>query len=324
MLLPALALAQPNAGSSEGSLGLRWNDPSSLAPTSKAEFEERLSARLGRPAFGTDVVGSQTLTVSWEGAPEQCRVDLQLLRGSSVEGTRSLQSPSGDCRSLGPALLTVAALLIEAGTNQVASEPEPEPAPPTETPSPEAPVAKPVVSRAPARDREPRLWLSLGAQLIGGLAPKVELGPAAMLVLAPIAQLRVGVLGAYYFPREYGAGPGLELGHAGLGLVTCGMPLSGNLGLGVCASATVHRWASSGVSLTHPRRADTYTWSGGLSGRVEWRIMQRLWWVGSVGAELTTVPLFFYYQPAPDGRRELFAQDRVAPNLFVGLTLELG
>jgi hypothetical protein len=166
--------------------------------------------------------------------------------------------------------------------------------------------------------------VSLGAKLCSGFAPKVELGPAAALVLAPVRFLRVGVSGSYFFAREYGAGPGLELGHGGLGVLGCGMPLSGSFGLGLCGDATVHFWSSSGISLPHSRSDTTLTWSAGFAVRAEWQLTRRLWWVGSAGAEVATVPLFFYFQSAPGGRVELFRQERLAPTLFLGLTLELG
>ncbi len=320
-LVPALALGQPNAAARSGSLALRWSDPSGLSPASEAEFEARLSERLGRPAFGTAGDAEQLLEVSWEGTPEQCRVDLQLVRGSRVEGTRRLESPAGDCRSLGPALLTVAALLIESGAAEAPERPPPAPAPaaPEPQPEPQEPEAPP-----PSSDREPLLLVSLGAQLSSGFAPKVELGPAAALVLLPVRHLRVGLSGSYFFAREYGASPGLQLGHGGVGLLTCGMPLTGSFGLGLCASATVHRWSSSGISLPHPRSESTLTWSAGFAARAEWRLARRLWWVGSVGGEVATVPLFFYFVPAPGGQVELFRQQRIAPTLFLGLTLELG
>lgn len=319
MLVPALVLGQSNAATS-GSLALRWSDPSGLSPTSEAEFEARLSERLGRPAFGVAGDAEQLLEVSWEGAPEQCRVDLQLVRGSRVEGTRRLESPAGDCRSLGPALLTVAALLIESGAAEAPEQPPPAPAPAARDPEPE-----PDEPEAPsASARESLLLVSVGAQSSSGFAPKLELGPAAAIVLAPLRQLRVGVSGSYFFAREYGARPGLKLGHGGIGLFTCGMPLTGSFELGICASGTVHHWSSTGISLPHRRSDSTLTWSAGFAARAEWRLARRLWWVGSAGGEVATVPLFFYFQPAPGGQVELFRQQRLAPTLFLGLTLELG
>src|SRR5690349_17928668 len=98
MLGPALAFAQPKA-SPEGSLGLRWSDPNSLASLSESDFDARLSERLGHPAFDDAAGAEHALSVSWEGSPEQCRVELRLLRGTRIEGTRSLESPNGDCKS---------------------------------------------------------------------------------------------------------------------------------------------------------------------------------------------------------------------------------
>lgn len=322
MLVPALALGQQPAAANSGSLALRWNDPSGLSPTSEADFESRLSERLGRPAFVAEGDAEQLLEVSWEGTPEQCRVDLQLVRGSRVEGTRRLESPAGDCRSLGPALLTVAALLIESRAAEAPEEPPP-PAPPPAAPEPE-PAPEEPKEPPPPSNREPLALVSLGAQLSSGFAPKLELGPAASMVLSPLRYLRVGLLGSYFFAREYGAQPGLKLGHGAIGLLTCGMPLTGSFGLGICASGTVHHWSSTGISLPNPRSDSTLTWSAGFAARAEWRLARRLWWVGSVGGEVATVPLFFYFQPAPGGQVELFRQERIAPTLFLGLTLELG
>lgn len=314
MLAGALAFAQIAQGQSAvASLSLRWSDPSSLAATTEGEFEARLTERLGHPAFNPTET-RYTLAVSWQGSPEQCRVELQLLREAEIEGTRLLESPSGDCRSLLPALLTVAALLIESRV----SEPEP---PPAAAPAPAPP--EPVVAPKPEPAPEPLAFISLGAALGSGLAPKVELGPAVSLVFAPLRQLRVGVLGSFFFPRQYGASPGLSLGHGSLALLTCGMPLTGSFGLGLCGNATWHRWSSTGISLPHPESRHTSEWTTGLAVRAEWRLARRLWWVGHLGADIAPRPLYFYFTPAAGGETILFSQRRVAPAMFLGLTLEL-
>jgi hypothetical protein len=320
MLAPALGFSQTAGAPADGNLALRWSDPGGLSPTTASEFEAHLSERLGRPAFGAQGDAQHTLEVRWEGSPEQCRVDLGLYLGGQVEGTRRLESPIGDCRSLGPALLTVAALLIESRAAETVeperASPASEPAPPPEPDRPEPPP--------PLSQPEPFVLVSLGAQLSSGFAPKLELGPAVAIALSPIRYLRVGISGSYFFARQYGASPGLELGHGGLGLLTCGMPLIGSFALGLCASGTVHRWSSLGMLLPHPHSETTYTWSAGLAARAEWRLIKRLWWVGSLGGELATVPLFFYFRPAAGHQVELFRQQRIAPTLFLGLTLELG
>ena len=165
--------------------------------------------------------------------------------------------------------------------------------------------------------------LSAGAVLGAGLTPKLELGPAAALVLAPHRYFRVGLAGSAFFPHQYGAGPGLSLGHASGALLACGMPLSGSFGLGVCANAALHEFSSRGISLPHPESHHTSAYTAGLAVRAEWRLARHLWWVGSIGADVTTRPLYFYFTPAPGGQSILFRQQRVAPALFLGLTLEL-
>jgi hypothetical protein len=323
MLAPALAFGQP-ASAGSGSLALRWSDPNGLAPSSGAEFEARLAERLGRPAFDAEAAARRTLAVSWEGTPEQCRVELQLLRDGKVEGTRRLESPTGDCKSLAPALLTVSALLIESSDAEPQAEAEPEPAPEPEQ-APAASAEEPQRPESPPHGsaRVPFALLSLGAQLGSGLAPRLELGPAAVFVLAPLRHVRVGATVAYYVPHEYGTRPGFELGHASAGLLACGMPVTGSLGVGLCASTTGHRFASTGTALPRPVATQTLSWSVGLSARAEWRLVRSLWWVGSFGADLTPEPLYFYFQPAPGGETILFEQRRLVPLLFLGLTLEL-
>lgn len=325
MLAPALVLAQPGLDGTTDSLALRWQDPGGLSPSSGADFEARLAERLGSPAFGADGTSGRTLSVSWQGTPEQCRVELQLLRRGKLEGTRQLQSPSGDCKSLAPALLTVAALLIESSDAEALPSPAPEAQP---SPAPEAPSPAPGRHERPeappaSGERAPLVLLSLGAQLASGLAPRLELGPAASLVLSPLAHVRVGLSGVFFVPHEHGARPGFELSHASGSLLACGMPLSGSLGLGLCGSGTLHRFVATGISLAHPAATRAFTWSAGLSARAEWRLVHRLWWVADVGADLTAQPLYFYFQPAPGGETILFEQRRLAPHLFLGLTLEL-
>src|SRR5882724_5177202 len=140
LLAPTLALAEPAAPAAAGGLGLRWSDPNALAPTTAHELESRLSERLGYPAFD-EAATDHALAVSWQGSAEQCAVELQLVHGTEIEGTRRLESPSGDCRALIPALLTVAALLIESQKTEpppAAPESSP-PAPPVPSSAPEPP-----------------------------------------------------------------------------------------------------------------------------------------------------------------------------------------
>jgi hypothetical protein len=318
ILAPTLAFAEVASTPPQASgLALRWSDPSSLAATTESEFEAHLSEQLGHPAFDASTT-EHALAVAWQGTPDQCRVQLQLLNGTDVEGTRLLESPSGDCRSLVPALLTVAALLIESRP----VEPVSEPVRPVPTAPPPPPPKPPVHVPSPP-DRPALVMLSLGAVLGSGLAPKVELGPAASVVLTPARHLRVGVMGSIFFPRQYGASPGLSLGHQSAALVACGMPLSGSFGLGVCANAALHRFDSSGISLPHSEDHDNSTWTAGVAVRVEWRLVRHLWWVGSAGADVTTRPLYFFFTRAAGGESILFRQQRIAPMSFLGLTLEL-
>lgn len=316
-LVPSLVFAQTTPSAQPSSaLALRWHDPSALAATSAADFEARLSERLGRPAFDSAETRN-VLAVTWQGAPEQCRVELQLLQGAQVEGTRLLESPSGDCRSLVPALLTVSALLIESrGEHQ--AEPTPEPPPP-----PRPPPAKTPALSQPKPPSEPRVLLSAGAVLGQGLAPKTELGPAVSVVVTPLRHARVGLLGSLFLPHQYGASPGLSLGHESMALLVCAMPLTGTLALGVCGSGALHRWRSRGISLPHPETQQSTAWTTGLSVRAEWQLAGHLWWVGNLGADVATEPLYFYYTPAPGGQTVLYRQQRVAPSMFLGLTLEL-
>jgi hypothetical protein len=322
MLAPALGFGQATGGEPTGSLALRWSDASGISPTSASDFEGRLAERLGRPAFDAVGTSGRTLSVNWHGSPEQCRVELQLLREGRVEGTRELKSPNGDCKSLAPALLTVSALLIEASDPEPTAAADPEEAP-VAAPSAPTQESEPPAVPPPSRSRVPFALLSVGAQLGSGLAPRLELGPAAALVFAPLRHLRVGASGAFFVPHEYGTRPGFELGHASGSLLACAMPITGSLGLGVCGSGTVHRFTSTGTSLPHPKASQTFTWSAGLSARAEWRLVRSLWWVAAVGADVTSQPLFFYFQPALGSDTILFEQRRLAPLLFLGLTLEL-
>jgi hypothetical protein len=314
LLIAAAASAQAQPSQQ---LGLRWNDPAGIAPLSQAELEARLSERLGRPAFDASSA-EQALSVTWLGTPEQCQVELRLERDNQIEGTRRLESPSGDCRSLAPALLTVAALLIES---------RPEPEPPVTAPEPEpAPAIAPVPPAPELSSRpraEPRVLLSAGGEVSSGLAPKPELGPALALVVTPFPHARLGLRGALFLPQEYGSAPGMKLDHASLSLLACGMPWSGSLAVGACATAGLHAFTSRGVGLPHPEAWRTWAWTLGLSARAEWRLTRRLWWVADVGAEAPTAPIYFYFTPPPGGETVLFRQKRVAPLLFLGLTLEL-
>jgi hypothetical protein len=287
-----------------------------LAATSAADFEARLSERLGRPAFDP-TEARHALTVTWQGTPEQCRVELQLVQADQIDGTRLLESPSGDCRALLPALLTVSALLIEAHGD---AEAAPAPAAPVAPPAPPHPT--PSIAR-PEPTSEGRVLLSAGAMLSQGLAPKLELGPGLSVVVKPLRHLRVGALGAFFLAHQYGAAPGLSLGHDTVALLVCGMPLTGTLALGVCGSGALHRWSARGISLAHPETQQTSAWTTGLVLRGEWQLVRHVWWVGHVGADVATEPLYFYFTPPPGGESVLYRQQRVAPSLFLGLTLEV-
>jgi hypothetical protein len=299
-------------------LSLRWSDPGGLAATSAEDFASRLSERLGRTAFDP-AQAARALSVTWQGSPEQCRIQLSLVKSGEIQGTRQLESPSGDCPSLVPALLTVAALLLEAqrAEPEPVDEPAPAPAPAVApSPAPTAPVA-------PVSTKNPSLLVSLGGALSSGFAPKLELGPAAAVVGAPYPQLRVGADGALLLPHQYGAGPGFELGHHRIGLLACGMPLHQSFALGVCASAALHLFSSRGISLPHSEQHHESSISVGANLRAEWQLTEHLWWVGHAGADVNTRPLYFYYSTAPGGQLTLFRQRSVSPMLLLGLTLAL-
>lgn len=318
LLGPAVAWAEVTPGGTS-QLSLRWSDPSNLAPLSQSELEARLSERLGHAAFDGNA-SERALSVSWQGTAEQCHVELQLVRGNQVEGTRRIESPSGDCRSLGPALLTVAALLIE-------SRPEPAPEPvedePAERSTPPAEPAPTPAQPAAAARAEPLLLASLGGELTTGHAPKAELGPAAALVWTPVSHLRLGLRGVVFLPQQYGATPGMKLTHMAAAVLACGMPLSGSFSLGICGNVGLHSWASAGVGLLHPDATRAHSWTLGLGARAEWRLSRRLWWVADAGANAATAPLYFYFTPPAGGETVLFRQTRLAPFVFLGLTLEL-
>jgi hypothetical protein len=201
---------------------------------------------------------------------------------------------------------------------------EPEPAA-AETGARAAPTAYPAVAQEPgqALRAEPLVLISLGAELGAGLAPKLALGPAASVVVTPARHLRLGLLGSIHLPHQYGAAPGLELEHSAIGTLACGMPRTGSFGVGLCGTGKLHRFHSTGISLPHPEAQRSLAWTLGLALRAEWRLVRRLWWVGSVGADVATSPLYFYFTPAGGGESVLFRQGRVAPSLFLGLTLEL-
>lgn len=315
LLAPSLSLAAPTSATPTAGLGLRWSDPSALAPTTEADFDAHLSERLGHAAFDRSV-SEQALSVVWQGSAEQCQVELSLVNGAEVQGTRLLQSPAGDCATLLPAVLTVAALLVEAHQ----AEPAPTATPPESPPPPPPPAATPAPAPEPS---QPTLLVSLGGAVASGFAPKVELAPAAALVWVPWAPLRVGAEGELFFDHQYGNGPGFSLAHNRLALLLCGMPQHGNLALGLCGNAALHRTTSEGISLTHTETHHATTLSLGAGLRAEWRLTSHLWWVAHAGADVTLRQLYFYYTPSPGGELTLFRQQRVMPQALLGLTLEL-
>ncbi len=344
LLAPVAGLAQP---STPARLGLRWSDPRSLAPLTPSELDARLSKRLGHPAFEPGVT-PDALSVRWLGTREQCTVELELLQGARIEGTRRIESPTGDCRSLTPALLAVAALLIEgqpeaptppgartddertagaAGAEASESVPTlqqpPEPAP--AEPQARAPVAAPAPASPPPASAtgEPLALLSLGAAVSAGFAPKVELGPSVALVVTRAHYFRAGLRAAVFLPQEQGTRPGMELGHAQGTLLACGMPLTGSFAAGVCGSVALHRFRSIGTSLPFLEEVKSYVPVLGVTVRAEWRIAKQLWWVADLGAELAPSPLRFHFSNAAGEQITVFEQNRVAPMLSFGPTLEL-
>ncbi|RYZ07615.1 MAG: hypothetical protein EOO73_11605 [Myxococcales bacterium] len=314
LLLPALALAAPSTGG-QPSLRLRWSDPNLIAPTTERDFDTQLTARLGRPAFAAGA-DEATLAVTWEGTPEQCRVELSLTRSAGEEGTRVIESPSGDCQSLVSALLTVSALLVDSYERS----PPAEAAPVVVAPSQPAASAHPPGSPPPP---QARILLSVGGALSSGFVPKLEIGPAAAVTWAPYGPLRLGVAGSWFIGHDYGEGPGLSLDHRRAALFVCGMPLSRSLGIGLCGNLGLHHFEASGTSLPRPEANSSTTWSLGAELRAEWRLTRRLWWVGHAGADMTTRPLYFYYLTAGGDAKNLFDQRRINPVLLVALSLEL-
>jgi hypothetical protein len=323
-LAPLVARAAPGDGP-EPSLALRWSDPGQISPTTERDFDAQLSQRLGRPAFDASA-GPRALSVSWLGKPEQCRVELTLTRGEAVDGTRVIESPSGDCRSLLPALLTVAALLVEshegAEAAAAAEAAPPETAPTAPRPAEPAPSSPALPPSAPPSNW-PRFLVSVGGSVSTGFVPKLELGPAAVVTWAPLSWLRVGVEGSVFLGRDYGEGPGVSLAHERGALLVCGMPVSGAFGLGACAQGGLHWFQSTGTSLPRPEERSMTTFSVGGELRAEWRLTRRLWWLGHVGGDVTTRPLYFYYVTAEGEPRTVFQQRRSSPFLLVALSLEI-
>jgi hypothetical protein len=323
LLAPAPAWAEP---STEGqpSLGLRWSDPNLLAPTTEKDFDAQLAARMGHPAFVAGTEGP-TLSVSWQGMPERCRVELSLARGGGVEGVRVIESPSGDCRSLVPALLTVSALLVESHQSAQESQAAASSSP-ASSPAPSVPVKPATTEPAPPRPPSPleaRFLLSVGGAVSSGFLPKVELGPAAAAVWAPLPAVRLGVAGSWFLGRDYGEGPGLSLSHQRAALLLCGMPLSRSVALGLCATGGLHHFRAAGTSLPRAETHDRTTWSVGAELRAEWQLTRRLWWVGHAGAEVAARPLYFYYLTASGEARNVLEQRRVNPVLLLALSLEI-
>lgn len=317
LLVSQLALSAP-ASAAEAALGLRWDDPNSLAPTTASAFDEQLATRLGRRAFvpGTE---EPTLTVSWRGTWDRCRVELSLSRAAGVDGTRVIESPSGDCQALLPALLTVSALLVEA--HQAASTPAPAPAEPSAPASPAA--RRELPEPRPAPTSAPRVLLSAGGAVSSGFVPMLELGPIAALTWAPRSYLRLGITGTWFVGHDYGEGPGVSLDHQRAAMVACGMPISSSLALGLCANVGLHHVGASGTSLPRPESHGLTTWSIGADLRAEWRLAPGLWWVGHAGADIATRPLYFYYLTAGAEQKILFTQRRVSPIVLLALSLEI-
>jgi hypothetical protein len=315
----AVAAAPPEGGQS--ALGLRWSDPNLIAPTTARDFDSHLAVRLGRPAFAGSA-DAPTFLVEWQGTAERCRVQLSLTRAGIVEGTRVIESPSGDCPSLVPALLTVSALLVEAHQR----EPVPEAPLPQAAARPPASAssASPVPPDSPPRSA-PRVLLSVGGALSSGFVPKLEIGPAAAATWAPHASVRLGVAGSVFIgnDHDHGDGPGLSLDHQRAALLVCGMPLSGSFAIGLCGNVGLHHFRASGISLPRPDARSSTTWSIGAELRAEWRLTRRLWWVGHAGADVTTQALYFYYRTAGGEPKNVFEQKRVNPVVLVALSLEL-
>lgn len=318
LLLPSLALGR-TPGDEQGPLGLRWSDPYQLAPTTEQEFASQLAARLGRPAFVEDA-NEPTLSVTWQGTSERCRVELSLTRAAGVEGTRVIESPSGDCPSLVPALLTVSALFVESYEGARS----PEPAPPEPSPAPPAVAAPPRPAPAASTPRSRALLLlSIGGTLSSGFVPKLEIGPAAAATWAPLRHLRFGVEGSLFIGHDYGEGPGLSLDHQRGALLVCGMPLSGRLGLGLCGNWGLHHFSAAGTSLARAEAHGLTAFSVGAVLRAEWQLTRRFWWVGHAGADVATRPLYFYYATAAGEREKLFEQGRINPFFLLALSLEV-
>lgn len=322
LLSPHLALAQAH-GATEGALALalQWNDEHRLAPTTQQDFERRLSERLGRPAFQPTAT-ERELSVSWLGNQDSCRVQLHLVHGAQLEGSRLLTSPDGGCAAVLPALLTVSALLIESETaHERPDVAEPPPGAPAASAAPPEPLPVPVAPKLASSS--PRFMLSLGGALLAGLSPRGELGPSASLLVLPTKALRTGVRVSGYLAREHGANPGLSLTHQSAALVVCTMPVASSFSLGLCGSGTLHRFGSRGLSLASPEQHHSYTWTAGVSGRGEWQLSKFFWWTAGAGPELAPRPLYFYYTRADARESTLFTQRRVSLSVWTGLTLGL-
>lgn len=312
------ALAPPQAEPQV--FALDWQDEGSVAPVDQAVFEQQLAERLGRNPFAAPD-RTRRLQVIWQAEPAPCRVMIEVWSGDKLEGTRAIDSPSGDCSALGEPLLTIAALLVEAP----APEPQPEAPPAASAPpaSKPAPASDPKLASAQARP--PRSFsASVGAEGSLGTLPHPTLGGGFDLLGKVRSPLWLFAQLSLLPATQTSTTPGLRVRRTAAGFGACYVAELGPVDLGPCAGLQLGFWSSSGVRIFAPRSASTTAVSMLVTFRVEPQLVSRLRLLLRPGLELAPATLRFRYVDRETNRRVVFETPRFAPSAFIGLALDLG
>lgn len=148
------------------------------------ELKGTIAARLGYDPFSQTATRVVAVRVSRQGAELRAQLDI---RGDAGAGSRTLASPSRDCRELMASLAVAIAIGIDplSLTRPTAPPPPPLPPPPPSAPEPAPKVVQPEPSPSPPvppRPSEPiRARASLGVVAGFGAAPSTTAGITAQL-----------------------------------------------------------------------------------------------------------------------------------------------
>lgn len=335
VLTPQAARAQAPGSAS---LWAAWEAPAECPQ--EAAFVAQIESFLGT---ALNARGDRQLEIVGRVRTEQARGFVVKLRVRASRKTQERELAHRDCGELTEAAALIVALAIDpqvVGDNRLPKPAEPqalEPAAPPPSPEPAvvraeqaAAIPRPAAPTASVSPRPPppvaepsTLRYSLSALGLFGTSvlPDAGAGTGIHATLGP-RRFRMAAQAAYWLSRfrafEGNAGAGVELGTWSVALRGCGVPLTGDITLSLCAGPVVGDMYGTGSSLSNARTIHDH-WSA-VSAETSVALSSRAGVMTLLGLEVQRTLEAPRFGAVVNGRpQQLFEANAWVVNAFVGL-----